>query len=192
MRQSILDKVFDFKFKKAGDKLDAQELKLSHRAMVARFGVSTLEALARFGPPYAYTAHGLDGTPLLGEALTRWRGTKVAWRVGDKGLAIGLYVKDPLPLSAGNYSTNKFFKVKEGPLAEAIIDWQEACGDWVKEQREMQVKVNAVLNSVTTFTSLQKTWPGGERFYKTLPLDFPFRNQVPAVRVEELNDALGI
>lgn len=193
MRQSILDKVFAFKFKKSGDKLDAQELKLSHRAMVARFGVSTLEALAKIGPPYAYAAHDSDGTPLIGGALEAWRGTKIAWRVGDKGLSIALYVKDPLPTSTGHgYHSSKFFKVKEGPLAAAIIEWQEACEDWAKEKREMQVKVNAVLNSVTTFTSLQKTWPGGERFYKSLPLDFPFRNQVPAVRVEELNDALGI
>lgn len=192
MRQSILDKVFDFKFKKSGLKLDEQELKLSHRAMVAAFGSRVLEALAKIGPPYAYTAHNMDdGAPLLDEALLQWRGTKTNWRVGDTGLTIGLYVKDPLP-AYFRHGTGKFFKVKEGPLAEAIITWQDATSSWLKEKQEMQIKVNAVLNSVTTFASLQKTWPGGERFYKALPLDFPFRNQVPAVRVEELNDALGI
>lgn len=191
MRQSILDKLFDFKFKKSGDKLDALELKLSHKAMVAKFGTSTLEALAKIGPPYAYAAHDEDGTPLIGENLLAWRGTKIAWRIGDKGLQLTLFVKDPLPAHLGWHGT-KHFVVKEGTLAAQIIEWQEACEVWAKEKREMQVKVNAVLNSVTTFTSLQKTWPGGERFYKSLPLDFPFRNQVPAVRVEELNAALGI
>lgn len=190
MRQSILDKVFAFKFKKQGDKLDASELRLSHKAMVAAFGNATLEALAKIGPPYAFAAHDEEGTPLIGEALEAWRGKKVNWRVGDKGFQMALYVKDPLPTSL-HYMT-KYFTVKAGPLADAIVEWSTACETWVKEKREMQVKVNAVLNSVTTFTSLQKTWPGGERFYKTLPLDFPFRNQVPALRVEELNEALGI
>jgi hypothetical protein len=190
MRQSILDKVFAFKFKKSGDKLDAMELRLSHRAMVAAFGASTLDMLAKIGPPYALAAHGGDGTPLIGEALKAWRGKKINWRVGQ-GLQIPMYVKDPLPNNVG-WDVAKYFTVKPGPLADTIIGWEEACQAWLVEKREMQTKVNAVLNSVTTFTSLQKTWPGGERFYKSLPLDFPFRNQVPAVRVEELNDALGI
>lgn len=191
MRQSILDKVFDFKFKKSGDRLDALELKLSHKAMVAAFGTVALEALAKIGPPYAFTAHENDGTPIIGEALKRWRGRKINWRVGAKGLTLSLFSKDPLPVHI-SYDGAKFFKVKEGPLAVAIERWQEDCEIWAKDKREVQLKVNAVLNSVTTFTSLQKTWPDGERFYKTLPLDFPFRNQVPALRVEELNDALGI
>lgn len=191
MKASILEKVYDFKFKKTGEKLDATELKLSHRAMIAAFGTATLDALAKIGPPYAYCDHHEDGTKRSGELLEQWKGTKVAWVVGSLGHQYSLYVKDPLPGHVG-YGHFKHFKVKDGKLAEDIMAWHQSCSDWTQAKREMQLKVNAVLNSVTTFNSLQKTWPGGERFYKSLPLDFPFRNQVPAVRVDELNSALGI
>jgi len=191
MKESILNKVYDFKFKKAGDKLDAKELQLSHRAMVQAFGQRKLDMLAEIGLPYALTAVDGYGEPLTGEELDNWRGTKVTWRVGASGYSIVLHVKDPLPSVHGRASA-KYFVVKPGTLADAIQQWQQDCTEWVAEKRTMQTKVNAVLNSVTTFNSLQKTWPGGERFYKHLPVDFPFRNQVPAVRVEELNAALGL
>lgn len=191
MRESIVAKVYDFKFKKSGEALDKLELRLSHRAMVATFGKSTLEALAKIGPPYAYSGHNEDGTKLNPERLAEWEGTKLAWRVGALGYQISLFVKDPLPLHIG-YHGSGFFTVKDGLLAEDIIAWQGACTDWAKQKREMALKVNAVLNSVTTFASLERTWPDGARFWKHIPIDFPFRNQVPAVKVDELNSALGL
>lgn len=192
MRESILGKVYDFKFKKSGDALNKLELKLSHRAMVASFGKASLEALAKIGPPYAVTAHDDHGDGLSGEDLENWRGRKINWRVGSLGYQIGMYVKDPLPMGNAHHYLSKFFTVKPGALADEIVAWQEERQKWIKEKREMQLKVNAVLNSVTTFNSLQKTWPDGERFWKHIPIDFPFRNQVPAVKVDELNDALGL
>lgn len=192
MKESILGKIYEFKFKKAGDALDRQELRLSHKAMVAAFGKANLEALAKIGPPYAFSAHDEAGDGMTSEALEGWRGTKVNWRVGSLGYQFGMYVKDPLPVLRGYTSITKHFVVKAGALADEIIAWQEACQAWQKEKREMQIRVNVVLNSVTTFASLQKTWPDGERFWKHIPIDFPFRNQVPAVKVDELNEALGL
>lgn len=191
MKESILCKVYDFKFKKSGDALDKLELRLSHRAMVQLFGRNTLAMLSTIGPPFAYFGHNEDGTKLNEEALAAWKGNKVTFRVGSLGYSIALYVKDPMPPHLG-YHGNKFFTIKDGDLADEIVAWQAACTEWATEKRTMQLKVNAVLNSVTTFNSLQKTWPDGERFYKHLPVDFPFRNQVPAVKVDELNTALGL
>lgn len=45
---------------------------------------------------------------------------------------------------------------------------------------------------IGTFSSLEKNWPEGKPFYKHLPKAFPFRHQVPAVLVAELNKSLGI
>lgn len=193
MRDSIVEKVWEFKFKKSGEKLDAQEVRLAHKAMVAVFGKAALEALEKIGPPYAFTAHDKDGTKLVGEALEKWKGTKITWRLGN-GYQIGMYVRDPLPPFVTHYghNNNKYFVVKPGALTDEITAWYEACQDWLKQKRETQLKVNAVLNSVTTFNSLQKTWPAGERFWKHIPVDFPFRNQVPAIKVDELNEALGL
>lgn len=191
MKASIVEKVFDFKFKRAGEKLDAQELRLSHRAMVAIVGNTALDQLAKIGPPYAFAAHDRDGNKLTAANLAEWKGTKLTFRVGSLGYQIGLYVKDPLPQNA-DYNRNAFYTIKPGALADEIVAWQEACTEWSKQKNIMQTKVNAVLNSVTTYNSLEKTWPDGKRFYKHLPIDFPFRNQVPAVRVEELNSALGL
>lgn len=191
MRESIIGKVYDYKFKKSGDKLDQQELRLSHKAMVACFGKTTLEQLAKIGQPYAYAGHDEGGTKMSPEALEAWKGEKVAFRVGLLGYQIALAVKDPLPQNH-RYNRAGFFTVKDGALSEEIIAWQHACEAWVEGKRETANKVSAVLNSVTTYNSLEKTWPDGKRFYKHLPIDFPFRNQVPAVRVEELNAALGL
>ncbi len=190
MRASVMEKVYDFKFKKSGDKLDAQELRLSHKAMVACFGKTALETLAKVGPPYAYTAHSHeDGSKLVEAELAEWRGSKIQWRLAN-GYQVGMYVKDPLPRQG--YQINHHFIVKSESLTNEVMAWRDACDEWLKAKREMELKVNAVLNSVTTFNSLQKTWPAGEQFWKHLPIDFPFRNQVPAVKVEELNAALGL
>lgn len=193
MKESVLSKIYDHKFKKAGDALDAKELRYSHKAMVAAFGEANLELLRKIGPPFAYTAHDLYGSALTGESLAEWRGTKISWRVGALGHRYALYVKDPLPMTVSHSRWgDKRFTVKAGKLADDIVQWHEDCQTWIKEKGEMQLKVNAVLNSVTTFASLQKTWPAGEKFWKHIPIDFPFRNQVPAVKVDELNDALGL
>lgn len=191
MRESIVTKVYDFKFKKSGDALDRTEARLAHKAMVAAFGKANLEALEKIGPPYAFWAHNAEGDRLNPEELAEWTGNKVYWRVGDLGYQIGLRVKDPIPFHMYHQNTKRF-TVKPGQLADDIIQWRADTDEWLKAKREMQLKVNAVLNSVTTFKSLQATWPDGERFWKHIPIDFPFRNQVPAVRVDELNAALGL
>lgn len=190
MKESILGKVYDFKFQKSGDQLDAKELRLGHKAMVAMYGQTALDQLAKIGPPYAFAAHDPEGNELPPEQLAAWKGEKVTWRVGALGYQIALYIKDPLPQTSNYY--RKFFVVKAGKLADDIVAWQADVTEWIKQKREMQLRVNAVLNSVTTFKSLQNTWPDGERFYKHVPIDFPFRNQVPAVKVDELNAALGL
>lgn len=190
MKESVLAKIYEHKFKKSGDTLDAKELRLSHKAMVGSFGEANLELLRKIGAPFAYTACEDNGNPLTGEALEGWRGRNVTWRVGALGHQYTLRVKDPLPLIRWQGSAH--FTVKPGKLADDIVQWYEDCQTWIAEKRTMQLKVNAVLNSVTTFTSLQKTWPAGEKFWKHIPIDFPFRNQVPAVKVDELNEALGL
>lgn len=196
MRSSVMSKIYDFKFKKSGDKLDEKELKLSHRAMVATFGNAALEAVAKIGYPYAVTACDDYGQPTKDpERIALWKGRTVTWRVGGEGRQYNLRVKDPLPPHMDfrhDHETKKRFAVKPGALADEIMAWYEDCQAWLKEKKEVEAKVNAVLNSVTTFAALQKTWPDGERFWKDLPTEFPFRNQVPALRIEELNKAIGI
>lgn len=193
MRESILLKVDEYKFQKPRLALNKQEAKLAHRAMVAAFGKTALDQLAKIGPPYAYVGptDGYGNPNLDPDAIAKWRGTGVTWRVGAMGHQYNLCVRDPLPLSVSRYD-HKLFTVKDGALAEEIATWYEVGTALAKEAREMQLKVRAVLDSVTTFTSLEKTWPAGKRFYQHLPVDFPFRNQVPALRVEELNSALDL
>lgn len=194
MRDSIMSKVYDFKFKKDGEALDKRELRLSHRAMVAVFGKTALEQLEKIGMPYAINGPTDDyGEPdTNAEKIAAWKGVKIGWRVGALGYQYSMRVKDPLPPNRDRSAYRSKFVVKAGALADEIVAWHEACEAWLKAKREMEHKVLAVLNSVTTFNSLQRTWPDGERFWKHLPIDFPFRNQVPAVRVEELNEALGL
>lgn len=193
MRDSVIAKAVDSKFKKSGEVLDKQEAKLAHKAMVAAFGRANLEALAKVGAPYAYVNCDDHGDPLTGEALENYKGRRVTWRVGALGYQHTMRVLDPLPLNVGYSSTNtKYFVVKAGPLADEIIAWQEACQEWLREKRALTNKVHGLLYNVTTFNSLQKTWPEGKKFWEHIPVDFPFRNQVPATMVSDINEELGL
>lgn len=190
MRESIMTKAVDSKFKKSGEALDKLEAKLAHRAMVAAFGKTALEQLAKIGAPYAYIDCD-NGEPNQTDPNVPSRGNQVKWRVGELGYSILLHVLDPLPL-AYEYGASKHFVVKQGELAAAIMKWNEDVAAWKTERSRLSNKLYGMLNSVTTYNSLMKTWPQGKKFWEHIPTDFPFRNQVPAIMVEALNEELGL
>lgn len=60
------------------------------------------------------------------------------------------------------------------------------------ETEKVSATLNAMLKNIQTYARLESDWPEGKKFYHSLPVDFPFQHQVPAVQVKELNALLGL
>lgn len=78
----------------------------------------------------------------------------------------------------------------------ALIDRHRACLAEAEALRSDTEKVKttltAMLQNMQTFARLEQDWPEGKPFYHSLPVDFPFNHNVPAVQVKELNTLLGL
>lgn len=60
------------------------------------------------------------------------------------------------------------------------------------DQSKVVTTLTAMLGNIQTDKRLAEDWPEGRQFYKSLPKDFPFNHQVPAVQIAELNSLLGL
>lgn len=60
------------------------------------------------------------------------------------------------------------------------------------ETEKVSATLNAMLKNIQTYARLESDWPEGKKFYHSLPVDFPFQHQVPALQVKELNALLGL
>lgn len=180
MRKSILNKAMEHAFKKREDEHVKRSQKLGHRAMVDCFTTARLKAAATAGEPFINVCkdHYGNKTP---------NGVSTNFRVGYKTVA--LLVQDPLP---AYYRDTKHFTVKDKDLIaeiEALADDQEV---FAKERTKAYQTLEAMLNGVQTLASLERTWPEGKKVYAHIPAEFPFRHQVPATLVADLNKSLGL
>jgi hypothetical protein len=182
MRSSILKKAIAHAFDKRFAEMKREGQRLGHAAMVSIFGSAKLAMARRLGPPFAVSCEDHYGRPAP-------EGRQVAFRVA--GRVHTLLVQDPMPRHLGNEDA-KFFTVKDGKLQERISAFADASQALAAERSKTETTLTAMLAGVQSFKSLQRSWPEGERFYKHLPKEFPFRHQVPATLVADLNKALGI
>lgn len=83
---------------------------------------------------------------------------------------------------------------KEGhtPHIEALQAWQNKGEQFTKDYAQAKATLEAMLKGLSTFAKLEEQWPEGKKFYQSLPVDFPFQHNVPAVQIKELNAMLGI
>lgn len=182
MRQSILKKAYEHAFSRREKALTALSQELGHLAMVESFGAATLKTAAKLGAPWVTICRNAYGEPSPD-------GTQINFRVGYQTHA--LLVKDPLP--TGMRQTDaKYFTVKDERLKQRIADYEDERKKLLEEQAKTTATLNAMLGNIQTLASLERTWPEGKPFYKHIPTEFPFRHQVPATLVADLNKALGI
>lgn len=77
-------------------------------------------------------------------------------------------------------------------LVDRCRAWQGAADDLNSSYTRATETLSAMLKNIQTYGQLEKEWPEGKKFYRSLPADFPYQHQVPALRVKELNEMLGL
>lgn len=191
MKGQVVEKALAHAFDKREAALLKEEHAIAKACFITAFGTKAIAHLKGLGEPFAYVNKDGYGLP----APT---GTPVQWWVG--GQQFNLRVFDiPIPRhlgrSTGDHGKKNPFSItmeKHPNLVQRCRDWQDEGLKLTREKTKVATTLNAMLQGISTYKSLEKNWPEGRPFYKHLPKDFPFRHQVPATLVSELNKALGV
>jgi hypothetical protein len=183
MRASIVEKAMK-QFEPREKALLKEEQAISKAAWMKNFGPAKLKHARALGEPFV-----IEGKDYYGKAKPE--GTQVTWAFGDYGYRFALHTQLPVPSHVGS-DVAKYFRVKDEAICERAKAWHDAVTKLVAEKGKTQATLQALLNKVQTYNSLEKTWPEGKKFYQHIPTDWPHRHQVPAIQMSELNAALGI
>lgn len=182
MKNEVIQKALDHAFAKRKKDLHTRGCAISRAAWLSIYGPAKLKHALALGEPFTwvdkdrYHKKNVDGV-------------SINWTFGFKTIALPTHM--PLP-AHGYFNDSKDTRVKdEGLIADATA-WQDDVTALQAEEQKVMATLNAMLARITTYPSLEKNWPAGSPFYKHLPKKYPFRHQVPAVLVSELNAALGI
>lgn len=182
MRAGIVAKALSHAFDKREAELLKRSQQQAHLAMVESFGAAKLAMAKKLGEPWTVTC--TDG---YGHKYPN--GVPTNFRVGYKTIA--LMVLDPLPSMIRN-ADSKYFKVQDKELItriETLADDQQAL---TTEKGKTKATLEAMLQNLQAYSTLERTWPEGKKFYQHIPKDYPYRHQVPATLVADLNKSLGI
>lgn len=90
----------------------------------------------------------------------------------------------------GGYHCGVLGSVPHGDLCDRLRAHADAEEAYKAERRKAYHSVTAMLSAVTTVKRLREAWPEGEQFYA--PYEGETATTLPAVRVDEVNAALGL
>lgn len=186
MKAQVIQKALEHAFKAREDALIKEQHALSRLFWLDRFGKAKLAHAKALGPPF--TTDGTKdryGNEAPNGILTRWN-------VG--GQTVDLLCLMPLNINCGleDGNRNSFCRIMDEKLVERCRIYQDAIVAFQAERQKVDGTLTGMLSNISTYNSLEKNWPQGNKFYKHLPKAFPFRHQVPAVLINELNAALGV
>lgn len=184
MRAEVVRRAIEHAFGKREKDLTERNNKLAHFAMIESFGAATLKLAGKLGKPWVNVCEDNWGAKSP-------NGVPTNFRVGPFGKTIALLVKDPVPIGA-RHDISKYFKVGDPNLVKEIEQLMDDYEALKAEKTKAISTLNALLGSFAAYSTLEKGWPEGKPFYKHIPKDYPFRHQVPAVLVSDLNKTLGI
>lgn len=145
------------------------------------------DALAREAYAAVYPADEVKKAMSLPE---NWLRRDPCLHFNVNGLRIKLCTTDnhlPVPYRA---KSGEQGSIPEGDLAERITAHAMAKEALRDEKRSARIKLDAMLSSISTVKKLQEVWPEGAQFYAKFaekPAALP-----PAIRVEDVNAALGL
>lgn len=181
MKGEVIEKALAHAFDKRQEALLTREHAISKRAWLSIFGPAKLKHALALGEPWVrvdkdrYDQKTKDGV-------------HVQFTFGFKALSMRTH----LPIPRHGFSDSKDTRVKDESVVADAVAWAEDVATLTAEAQKVSTTLTAMLARITTYPSLEKNWPAGKPFYKHLPKKYPFRHQVPAVLVSELNAALGI
>lgn len=178
MKQQVVQKAMDHKFKKRVADNKAECLALGTALWDHLYGHAK-RAMAKVPPEFFHKTERVG--PHYNPNYFNAQFTVAAQRV-----ALNLQPGTPIPYSKGMIVND------DQKLIDRCRAWQGDCEDLKAEQEKVSGTLTAMLQSMQTYARLEADWPEGKRFYQSLPVDFPFNHQVPAVQVKELNALLGL
>lgn len=192
MKDQVIKKAIAHAFDKREAVLLKEEHAIAKALFVHAFGARAISLVKQLGEPFVYA--NMDGY-----GNEKNTGTTTTWYVGGQHVNVRL-LDIPVPQRFGerlrrDHGKKNPFSVsmeKNATLVERCRAWQDACVTLMKEMEKVKTTLGTMLQSISTYKSLEKNWPEGKPFYKHLPKEFPFRHQVPANLVSELNKALGV
>lgn len=179
MKNEIINKALSHAFDKRFAVLLKEEQALSKAFWLQKFGKAKLAHAIALGKPFALVCQNIYGNK-------EPNGVSVRFNVGGHALMLRCL----LPVTAR--STLEDVVITDEALIARCRLWQDAILALSNEQQKVTGTLTGMLQGISTYASLEKNWPQGKAFYKHLPVAYPFRHQVPAVLVDELNTALGI
>lgn len=187
MKAQVVEKAMAHAFDKRKAALRQREYAISKACWLSIFGKAKLAQARALGAPFV-----LECVDRYGKKDPT--GSNITFRFGGK--ALGMLTLMPVTarnsLDSANDGSSKFSTVKDAKLIADAMAWYDDCEALRAEYEKVKATLTAMLQGISSYNSLEKSWPQGKRFYQSLPKDFPFRHQVPAVLVDQLNKSLGI
>lgn len=182
MKQEVIDAAMKHGYDERRKALIKRENALARLAWIACFGEAAIKHARALGPAFV-----LEGVDRYGQQLPE--GVPVTYTFN--GYSFNLRTLLPIPVHGG-FSDHKYLRIKDAKLEAAVRELYDVMQTFEAERVKTLNTLSAMLQRITTYPSLEKNWPAGVKFYKHLPKKYPFRHQVPAVMVDQLNAALGI
>jgi hypothetical protein len=184
MKKEVVNNAIEHAFSKRYRDVMTEETSLQRECWMKCFGKATLAHAKALGQPFMadpakdrYGNVSKDGLPI---------------QFSISGQYYNLRGRMPQPFH-GFPGGIKELRIKEDPdLLERVRAMYDARKKIDDEVIKVRSTLEAMLQRITTYPSLEKNWPAGKKFYQHLPKKYPFRHQVPAVLIDELNAALGI
>lgn len=185
MKTEVIDKAMAHGFDKRKAALAKEEVALSRLFYNKAFGAAAIKhAVAIAHTPFVNVGRDHYGKVDKGARYT------TRWNVG--GQIVEIVVTNDQPRDAFGGYWKQPFTITDRALIERCREYQAAMEQYQIDHNKTGATLHGMLSRITTYPSLEKNWPAGKPFYKHLPTAYPFRHQVPAVMIDELNAALGV
>lgn len=179
MRAQIINKAIAAKFDPIEAKLKKEELAIGHAFWTHLFGRAK-EHIAKLPRNWVYQVPSEVKGVGVECAFTLLKGFNVRLLVPETDL---------LPAHIGWHVLGV---IKDEALCARWEAFSDAEKQLEKDREEASATLKALLASVGTYSSLEREWPAGKKFYASLPGDFPGMTGLPMVQVKKLNAMLGI
>lgn len=181
MKEQVVKKAIDHTFKKRQKDLQDESCAIGDAAWLSKFGAVKSHINKLVGTAFARK-------PTQEEIKQQTH--LIIFNVG--GQTHSFPTTYPLPGNQSGYNSGRVGVITDDALRDRIHAFHNTSETLKSEITTTQATMAAMLKNMQTLERLQTEWPEGKQFYASLPVDFPYQHQVPAVQVKKLNELLGL
>lgn len=178
MRQAISEAAVAHAFNPRRDELKKTEDQLAREAFACIFSAKEIEAVSKI-PENWFRLDDCLKFNVGGQSITL--------RVEGQGLRVPYRAKGS---ANGGWGCNNLGSIPHGDLCDRIQKHAQAFETYKEERRNAARVTMAMLNAVNTTKRLREVWPEGLQFF--VMYEGEERQPLPAVRVDEINQILGL